>query len=72
MADNTTESRITELEIKLTFLDDTVNQLNQVVYMQQKTIDELQQRMTQLDRQLKDLQEASATGELPHEKPPHY
>ncbi|HEY0955090.1 MAG TPA: SlyX family protein [Roseateles sp.] len=65
------EQRITELEIKASFADDTIDQLNQVVVRQQAQID-------RLVRELVELRDRSAAAEpggvrsLRDELPPHY
>lgn len=61
-----------ELEIKITYLEDTVSELNKVVYKQQKSIDQLQDLIRKLTNQVKEIEETSNGGSLPHEKPPHY
>ena len=60
-----------ELEIKVTFLEDTLTELNQVVYKQQKTIDGLQERISKLTERIEELENTSGQ-DLPHIKPPHY
>ena len=67
----TTEHRLTELEIKASFTEDLVEQLNQVVIRQQQQIDLLVRELTDL----KQLQRDSGSGEfrgLRDERPPHY
>lgn len=65
------EQRIIDLEIKASFAEDTVEQLNQVVTRQQAQID-------RLVRELVDLRERAAAaapgapGTLRDELPPHY
>jgi len=65
------EQRITDLEIKLSFAEDTVEQLNQVVTRQQAQID-------RLIRELVELRDRAAASEpggfrtLRDELPPHY
>lgn len=65
------ERRLTELEIKASFADDTLDRLNEVVVRQQTQIDLLQ-------RELRRLIQAGAGAEpvtprsLRDELPPHY
>ena len=64
------ESRITELEIKASFMEDTVEQLNQVIVRQQRQIE-------LLARQLGELRDRVPEGgpgqlNLRDELPPHY
>jgi SlyX protein len=66
-----TEQRLTDLEIKLGFTEDLVDQLNQVIIRQQQQIDALLREVTQLRQQAPD--EGSAPfRSLRDELPPHY
>ena len=65
------ESRITDLEIKLSFAEDLLEELNRVVYRQQQQIEALQQELRALRQQV--------STSLPNEQrslrdeiPPHY
>lgn len=64
--------RLTELEIKITFQEDTIKVLNDVVYQQQKSID----RLELLVRQCREDIDRDSSGSLDQsagdEKPPHY
>ncbi|RTL15231.1 MAG: SlyX family protein [Burkholderiales bacterium] len=67
---HTLETRITELEIKLSFTEDTVEQLNAVVVRQQAQIDRLVRELVELrDRAAG---EPGLTRSLRDELPPHY
>ncbi len=66
-----TDQRLTELEIKASFTEDLVEQLNQVVIRQQEQIDLLVRELMHLKQQQRD----SGGGEfrsLRDERPPHY
>jgi len=66
-----TEDRITNLEIKLSFTEDLIDQLNQTIYKQQQQIEFLY-------RELKSIKEQSSNGDNAgnnspkDEIPPHY
>ena len=65
------ESRITELEIKLAYAEDLLEQLNLTVYRQQQKIDVLERAF----REMRQQQLASMPAEplnLRDEIPPHY
>lgn len=67
---HTLEQRITELEIKASFAEDTVEQLNAVVVRQQAQIDRLIRELVELrDRATA---ESGAARMLRDELPPHY
>ncbi|VAW33009.1 hypothetical protein MNBD_GAMMA01-1254 [hydrothermal vent metagenome] len=68
-----TQDKIIELETKLAFLEETVEQLNDVIIDQQKAIDTLQRQFIQLNTKVEQEsqhwnQESSTTDETP----PHY
>jgi SlyX protein len=66
-----TESRLTELEVKLSFADDLLDTLNRTVYRQQQEIEQLRQELRVLRQQM----EASIPAEprnLRDDIPPHY
>lgn len=65
------ESRITELEVKLGFCEDLLDELNRTVFRQQQQIDQLQAELKVLREQVR----ASLPAEprsLKDEIPPHY
>ena len=68
---NETEQRLMELEIKATFTEDLLDQLDQVVVRQQQQIDLLIGELAQLRQQPRD--EGVGGPRPPHEDlPPHY
>lgn len=65
------DERIAELEIKLSFAEDQIEELNRTVFRQQQTIDLLHREL----RALRDQLVASLPAEqrsLRDEVPPHY
>jgi SlyX protein len=66
-----TEDRLVEIEIKVARQDDMLETLNQMVYQQQKKIDELEALCSALARHIKDMR-AVAEQQPVDEKPPHY
>ena len=65
------ESRITALEIKLSYLEDFVNKLQGIAVEQGKTVDALKAENRILKGKLEELIEAQE-GEIPNRRPPHY
>lgn len=65
------ETRIIDLEIKISYQEELVQDLNKVVCQQQKQLDALQETCAYLMERVKRLL-ASAEGETRNEKPPHY
>ena len=65
------ETRISELEIKISFAEDMIDKLNRTIYRQQQQIDRLLSRV----ETLRDQVQAAAPAEqrsLRDELPPHY
>lgn len=62
------EDRLTELEIKASFADDLLEQLNDLVARQQQQIDALQRELIALRQQVRD---GPSSGPV-DERPPHY
>ena len=67
------EKRILELETKAAYQEDTVEALNDIVYRQQKQIDDLQETCKRLLERISTLSINNGSVESPvDEKPPHY
>lgn len=69
---HTLEQRITELEIKASFAEDTVEQLNAVVVRQQAQIDRLIRELVELRDRAAAAGEPGAPRSPRDELPPHY
>ena len=65
------DRRLTELEIKASYADDTLDQLNEIIYRQQQQIDELARTVAQLRQQVPEGGGATVRS-LRDELPPHY
>lgn len=65
------ESRIAELEVKLSFCEELLEELNRTVYRQQQQIDLLQKEMLALREQVKTSMSAEPREPM-DETPPHY
>ena len=66
------EDRVTELEIRLTHLEDTIDVLNRMVIEQHDLIDQLQLQITILEKKLKAASESNIAHEKDETPPPHY
>jgi SlyX protein len=68
------EQRLEELESRLSFQDDTIENLNGVVARQDREIRALQLQLTELAARCKELLDASpaSNGSGNFEVPPHY
>jgi len=65
------EARIMELEVKASYTDDLLEELNMTIYRQQQQIDALLNEVRQLRQQVPEAGQA-APRNLRDELPPHY
>jgi SlyX protein len=65
------EGRVTELESRLAFQDDTIQALNDVLVSQQRALDRLQQQMAAMLKRQEELGSQFDTFEE-DAPPPHY
>ena len=71
MPDTDIDKRLMDLEIKASFTEDLVEQLNQTIFQQQQQIDALIREVGQLRQQTPD-SGAGGFRSLRDELPPHY
>lgn len=67
-----TEERLENIEAKIAFQEDLVEELNKTVYQQQQRLERLETVCESLARHIQSLTEARNEGMPAHEKPPHY
>jgi uncharacterized coiled-coil protein SlyX len=72
MSNNKLERSIEEVEIKISYAEETVSQLNKIVIKQQKEIGIMNNHINKLERKVSQLMEENENSELPSRKPPHY
>jgi len=63
--------RVTDLEIKLSYHEQTIDELNQIVIRQQKEIQILNEYLKSLSNKVNLLKE-EINDKMEHELPPHY
>ncbi|MDH5613172.1 MAG: SlyX family protein [Gammaproteobacteria bacterium] len=66
------ENRITELEIKLAHMENTIDILDTTVITQQNQIDILMLKISMLEKKLKAAGESQIADEKDETPPPHY
>jgi SlyX protein len=66
------ENRVTELEIRLTHMEDTIEVLNRAIIDQHAEIDELKLKIETLEKKLKATQASIIAPESEETLPPHY
>ncbi len=73
--DTRTDARLTELEIKASFMDDLIEELNKVIVRQQDTLDRLVHEVAALKARAPEGSgppAGDATARALAERPPHY
>ena len=65
------EERVTELETKVAYQDELLEQLNQVIIEQQATIDKMQKDFSKLNDTVKNFGDPRI-AEKDEDPPPHY
>ena len=65
------ESRLNDLEMKISYTEDMVDELNLTVFRQQQQIDQLVRQVTALREQIQNAAPAEQLS-LRDELPPHY
>lgn len=66
------ETRIAELEMQVTFLEDSLQKLSDVLYKQQQRIDALELGIKHYEKRLHDIQQGMGENDNHQERPPHY
>ncbi len=67
------EERLINIEAKITFQEDQIEELNKTIYQQQQKIERLEAICEALARQVRSLGDAGGEGKAPaNERPPHY
>lgn len=70
---NEINEKIIEIETKMAFQEETIEQLNDVIINQQKTLDTLKQQVIQLNTKIKEESQQWQSDNNPaDETPPHY
>ena len=66
-----TDERLTAIEMKLAYLEDFLNQIQDVTVEQAKTIDKLQKEIKMMSEKIRDMSNVME-GDIPNRRPPHY
>lgn len=67
-----TENKIIELETKLSFAEQSIDELNDVIISQQKAIDKLTLQFQQLNSKVEEESQHWQSTNAVDETPPHY
>lgn len=68
----TDDARVTELEIKIAYLEDTIKQLDDEVYRQQRQIERLEILCAKISQDMQAMADRVGTTSAEQEIPPHY
>lgn len=71
MTEKETDERFTALETKLAYMEDFMNQIQEVCVEQAKTIDLLQEEIKLMSGKIHEMSDY-LDGDIPNRKPPHY
>lgn len=66
------EERLTEIESRVAFQDDTIQQLNDVIVRQQQDIEKLTEELQLLKQQMQALAPSLVVDQAQETPPPHY
>lgn len=66
-----TEEKIIQLETKLAYLEDFLNQLQSVAVENSTTIEKLREENKLMAQKIRDLSD-QMEGDIPNRRPPHY
>ncbi len=66
------QERLIELETRLAFQEETLEQLNRIIVRQQTTLDSLQREIDLLKKRLAELQPLPLADPKQEPPPPHY
>jgi len=66
------EERLVNIETKISFQEDLIEELNKVVYQQQQKLGQLEAVCKSLTRHIQSLAEAGSESKTVAEMPPHY
>lgn len=65
------DEEIVNMQIKMAYLEDFLNQIQEVTVQQTKDIEKLKAENKIMAKRIKELME-NQEGEIPNRKPPHY
>ena len=71
MTDKEIDNRFMAMEMKMAYMEDFVNQIQEVAVVQEKTIDKHKREIKLMSNKIREMSD-SLEGEIPNRKPPHY
>ncbi len=72
MCEKEFNEKIEKVEIKISYTEEIVSQLNEIIIEQQKEIRIMNKQILKLERKIDQVMEDSDASDIPSRKPPHY
>lgn len=72
MDNNELEEKLNSLEIKMSYQEATIDELNEIVSTQSKEIGILENHIQKIEHKIEEMEEAGGGEDLPNRRPPHY
>jgi SlyX protein len=66
------EDRLVNIETKIAFQEDAIEELNKVVYLQRKKLGQLEAICESLARHIESMEKTGSGSPTANERPPHY
>ena len=66
------QDRITDIEVKIAHMEQSLTELSDVLYQQQSMLDRMELRFTELRQRVAAIAESPENNNPLDEKPPHY
>lgn len=66
------EEKLNSLEVKMSYQESTLDELNKIVSTQEKEIAIMQNHINKIERKVEEMEESGDNGDLPSRRPPHY
>ena len=66
------EERLVNIETKISFQEDLIEELNKVIYQQQQKLNQLEAICASLARRIQSMDESGNEAKPVNERPPHY
>ena len=66
------EEKLNSLEIKMSYQESTIDELNSIVSTQEKEIGIMQNHIQKIEGKIETIEESGGGEDLPSRRPPHY
>jgi SlyX protein len=66
------EEKLNSLEVKMSYQESIIDELNSIVSTQEKELAFMQNHIQKIERKVEEMEESAGDGDLPSRRPPHY